>query len=152
MLNEKFRNALKIIDKMFGNNIRWTVAGSANLNLHGMDVSPHDLDIVVHKKDLKTISKLFSEYDSSEVKELNALSGNPAYEVKARINGVEVQFFGGGEDDIYTEKLVKSKIEHLKLDAISVPCLLLEAEIDCYNGTGRGGRSESIKNFLDGGG
>ena len=84
MPDKKFRNALKIISNIPDNNIRWAVAGSANLNLHGMDVSSHDLDIVVHKKDPETIGKVFSDYDSTGVKELAALSGKPAWEAKAK--------------------------------------------------------------------
>ena len=43
---KKLKEVLKIISGKIGS-IDWAVMGSSNMALHGMDVTPNDLDIVV---------------------------------------------------------------------------------------------------------
>jgi len=149
MIGQYFKDAIKIIRKRLdGNQIRWALVGSANMKLQGMKTEPRDLDIVVQYKDLQKVSGIFSDYSASAVKELESLTDKPAWEVKARINGAEVQFIAGDEKDVYVSKLLANKITYVKLDGVDIPCFTLEAESQAYAETNRGHKARLIQEFL----
>lgn len=149
-INQNIKEALKIIhEKLSKNNIKWALAGTTNMQLQGMQVEPHDLDIVIQHKDLQKVSELFSDYSASAVKELRVLSGNRALEVKAVIEKLEVQFFGGDENDIYVNNLLSGKILKIKLDINEIPCFTLEAESQVYIETKRKQKADLIQEFLN---
>lgn len=149
MMNENIKEAIKIIHELLGqNNIKWALVGSTNLQLQGMQIEPRDLDIVIQHRNLEKVSEIFTDYSASSVKELKTLSGEPAWEVKAKINGIETQFFGGDETDIYVSKLLASKIAMIKLENIEIPCFTLEAESQSYKETNREHKAHLIQEFL----
>ncbi len=140
-------SALKIIRKRLEDNqIKWALVGSTNMKLQGMETEPHDLDIVVQYKDLQKVSGIFSDYSSSAIGELE--SDNPAWEVNAKINGIDVQFIAGEERDVYVSKLLANRIIYIKLDDVIVPCFTLEAEMQTYNETKREHKAHSIQQYL----
>jgi len=149
MLNQNLSDAIKIIrERLDDNQIKWALVGSANMKLQGMEVEPRDLDIVVQYKDLQKASSIFSDYSASAVKELESLSGKPAWEVNARINGAEVHFIAGEERDVYVSKLLANQITYIKLDDVDIPCFTLEAESQAYMETNRGHKARLIQEFL----
>lgn len=150
MIDQYFKDAIKIIRKRLDDGrIKWVLAGSANLKLQGMETEPRDLDVVIQHKDLEKVSNTFSDYSASVVKEFKTLLGKPAWEVKATINGVEVQFFGGDEKDVYVSKLLANLITHISLDGAEIPCFTLEAEAQAYAETGREHKASLIQEYLD---
>lgn len=147
MLDEKFINAIKVIHKLLSeNNIFWALIGSANLQLQGMSVAPHDLDIVVQLNDLYKMHKIFSQYSPSEIKELKPLAGEPAWEVKLVIDRAEVQILGEKDNGIYVSKM--DLLTNIKFDGMEIPCLTLEAEAQAYEETKRDGKAKLIREFL----
>lgn len=149
MVNQDIKEAIKIIhERLVNNSIKWALVGTTNMRLQGMQVEPHDLDVVIQHKDLKKVSRLFSDYSASSVKEFETLSSKPAFEVKAMIVNVEVQFLGGDETDIYVSKLLSGRTVSVKLDGIEVPCFMLEAESQSYMETNREQKANLIKEFL----
>lgn len=83
MITEKFKKTIKIIHKRLENNkINWALVGSTNMQLQGMNVQPHDLDVVVQLKDLEKMREIFSDYTVSAVKKLKPLTNEQAWEVK----------------------------------------------------------------------
>ena len=149
MINQDIKKSIKIIHERLENkNIKWALAGSTNMQLQGMQAKPRDLDIVIQHKDLDKVSEIFSDYSASDVKELKTLSGKPAWEVKATINGIEIQFFGGDENDIYVSKLLSGRTIMVKLDSIEIPCFTLEAESQNYTETKREKKASLIQEFL----
>lgn len=147
MIDTNFRTVFKLIHGRLSD-IKWALVGSTNLQLQGMQVTPHDLDIVIQHKDLEKVSNLFSDYSASPVSQFPTKSGEPAWEVKAIINGVNVQFFGGDEIDIYVSKLLANKILKVKLDDIEIPCFNLQAESQAYVETNREEKAKLIQEFL----
>lgn len=147
MVNQNTKEAIKIIHERLVN-IKWALVGSTNMQLQGMQIEPRDLDIVLHYKDLKKVSEIFRDYSVSAVKKFKTLSGKPAWEVKAKINDVEIQFFGGDENDIYVSKLLSGRTILVKLDGIEIPCFTLEAESQTYMETNREHKANLIKEFL----
>jgi len=148
MVSQYIQEAIKTIHKKIGHDIKWALVGSTNMQIQGMQIEPRDLDIVIQHKDLERVSKIFSDYSASNVIKLKTFSGKPAWEVRATINSVEIQFFGGDEKDIYVIKLLSGKIIMIELDGIKIPCFTLEAESQTYKETNREHKANLIQEFL----
>ena len=149
MLNENFKDALKIIHKrLTENNIKWTVVGSTNMLLQGIDVQPNDLDVVVQLQDLEKTREIFSDYDAAEIKELTPLVDEPSWEVKVEIEGVQVQIIGQRNTGEYVRKLLANQTTKVRLDDIEVPVFTLEAEAQTYSETKREHKAQVIQEFL----
>ncbi len=148
-VNQNVKESIKTIHKILGQNgIRWALVGSANMQFQGMQVEPRDLDIVLQHKDLDKMTKLFSNYSASNVKELDSLTGKKVWEVNATINDVEIQFLGADDKDVYVSKLLANKLVLIGLDGVKIPCFTLEAESQCYKETNRGHKARLIQEFL----
>ena len=141
--------SIKTIHKILEqNDIKWALVGSTNLYIQGMQIEPNDLDIILQYKDLKKITKLFSNYFASNIKELNSLTNKKVCEVNATINDIEIQFIGADNTDIYVSKLISNKLIMVSLDDIKIPCFMLEAELQCYKKTNREQKVNYIRKFL----
>ena len=131
------------------NKIKWALIGSTNMQLQGMDVSPHDLDIVVQLKDLEKMREIFSDYNASAVKELKPLTDESGWEVKLEIEDVEVQILGERDAGEYVSKLLANKLTKKKIDDIEIPCFILEVEAQTYAETNREHKAHLIQEFLE---
>jgi len=137
-----------VFSRLDGSGILWCLAGSVNMQLQGIQVEPHDLDVLIQHKDLEKVRALFSDYSASSVREMKTLSGEPAWDVEAYINGVKVHFFGGDEDNTYAGKMIAGMTTKVSIDEIKVPCFTLEAEMKSYLETNREHKAKIIKDFL----
>jgi hypothetical protein len=138
-----------VFSRLDGSGILWCLAGSVNMQLQGIQVEPHDLDVVIQHKDMEKVRALFSGYSASPVREKKTLYGKPAWwEVEAYVSGVKVHFVGGDEDDIYVGKLIAGMTTKVSIDEIKVPCFTLEAEMKSYLETNREHKAKIIKDFL----
>jgi len=148
-MEKRIKDAIKnVFSRLDESGILWCLAGSINMQLQGIQVEPHDLDVIIQHKDLEKVSALFSDYSASPMKEMKTLSGQLAWEVEAYINGMKVQFFGGDEDDIYSGKMIAEMTTKVSIDELKVPCLTLEAEMKSYIETNREHKARIIKDFL----
>lgn len=60
--NLDWMKALSIIcEKLWKNNIEWYVFGSVSDALRGINIIPHDIDIIVHTKDFFKVKAIFSD-------------------------------------------------------------------------------------------
>src|SRR5208337_4971382 len=101
MVEAKFIEAIEIIyEKLRKEQIKWALVGSTNMALQGMDINPHDLDIVMRFEDLGKMQLLFSEYGPSQVTKLDNHTANEVWDVKVNIHSVEVQIFGEKESGV----------------------------------------------------
>lgn len=142
------KKTIKVIYKLLSRNkIKWAIVGSTNMRLQGIDIKPHDLDIIVQLDDLEIIRDIFSEYRPSEIKELGPFS-NAAWEVKLNIGEVEVQILGEEDNGKYVEKLLSNKIKLIHMGEIEVPCFTLETEAQTYSETNRENKAKMIYGFL----
>lgn len=149
MITDNFKKAIKIIhEKLQNNKIKWALVGSTNMQLQGMNVQPHDLDIVVQLKELEKTREMFSEYNVSAIKELKPLTDEPAWEVKIEINDVEVQIFAQLNTGEYVSKLLADKLARIRFENVEIPCFTLEAEAQTYAETNRRYKSNLIREFL----
>lgn len=146
---KQHRKSIKTIHKILEqNNIKWALVGSTNLYIQGMQIEPNDLDVILQHKDLNKITKLFSNYSASNIKEMNSLTNKKVWEVNATINDIEIQFIGADNTDVYVSKLISNKLIMVFLDDIKIPCFMLEAELQCYKKTNREQKVNYIRKFL----
>ena len=149
MINKKLKEVIILVAKKFKKvNIKWALIGSTNLTLQGVDILPHDLDIVVESNNLRKIKKIFEEFKLSEFKETIPMTDKPVWEMRLNIMGVDVQIFGEKSDGIYVSRLLANKLTYVELENIEIPCFSLEAEIEVYSETNRNNKVKLIKNFL----
>jgi hypothetical protein len=149
MIDSKFVSAIKIINQLLNENqISWALIGSTNMQLQGMNVNPRDLDIVIQLKDLEKIRSIFSSYTTSEIRKLEHLTDESAWEVKLDISGVEVQIVGERDTGKYAGKLLAKKLIHVTLEDIHIPCFTLDAAAQTYAETKREDKANLIKDFL----
>lgn len=152
-MNNHFIKALKIVaERMEDNGIAWAVIGSGALALQGMDVAPNDLDISVSVRDLEKIREIFSDYSSTEVKEIKTLSGKPAWDVLAAIEGIETQFCGEtdiGAEAIWFNRVAMDLTNDVEVDGVRVSCISLPAALEAYKELHRPQKVELIQAFLN---
>lgn len=151
MLSQNFKNVIKFIfGKIKDKNIKWAIIGSTNMVLQGIDVSPNDLDITTNPADLKVFEQEFKEYIIEPISKKPPLKNRLSefYEMKLRIKGIEVQIIGGYDNDIYFSKVKDNRILFVKLDDVSIPCLLLESEAKTYSEINRKDKTKLIMDFL----
>lgn len=150
MMNENFKKAIKIIRKLTSKNkIKWALIGSTNMQLQWIKSTPRDLDIIVQLKDLEKIREIFSEYNPSVIKELKYPTNETSWEVKLKIENVEVQFSGEKDTGEYVRKLLTDKLTKKKIDNLQIPCFTLEAEAQAYLETNREHKAKLIQKFLN---
>jgi len=149
MINSKFTHAIKVIHQLLDEKkISWALIGSTNMQLQGMNVNPRDLDIVVQLKDLEKMKNIFSGYLASEIRKLEPMTIEPAWEVKLDIDEVEVQILGELDTGEYVSKLLAKRLIHISLGDIQVPCFTLDAEAQTYAETKREHKANLIRDFL----
>lgn len=150
MINRKLKDVIVLVAKRFNqSNIKWALVGSTNLAFQGVNVFPHDLDIVVESSNLRKIKKIFNEFKPSEFKETTPMVEKPVWEMRLNIMGVDVEIFGEKNKGVYVSRLLANKLTYVELDNFEIPCFSLEAEIEVYSETNRKDKVSLIKNFLN---
>lgn len=148
MINNNIIKALRILNRKLKNrSINWVIAGSTNLAIQGVDIEPHDIDIVTDKKGAFSIGKILKEFEKEpvEFKESNKFKSYfGIYEIK----GVKVEIMGDLEVNkkniwIRTNGLSKKKIVSFK--RMQIPVKSLKSEYESYNKLGRIEKAIKIK-------
>jgi len=131
MLSYDFKQAIKVLSQELNTQqLKYALIGSSNLVLQGMDLSPHDLDLVMRIDDLNKIPEIFRSYSPSNVEELRPDSGDPAWTAKLErhpawnvhfnMGKIPIQILGESSDGNYVSKLIakrlilKLKPKHIK--------------------------------------
>jgi hypothetical protein len=63
MLNSTFVEVIKLISENIPSNIKWAIDGSASLALQGIDVTPHDIDILTDHEGAIRIQESLKRYN-----------------------------------------------------------------------------------------
>ena len=145
---DKVKSVIKeIAEKLNKSQIKWALAGSANLNLQGIEITPIDIDIIVDYKDLERIAEIFKKYDPSDPVFIKNKEGE---HIDFEINGVKVEVCGDYNNGTYRkirEKDDATKI--INLEGIPIVVFTLGSLIKAYEQTNRGDKIELIKQFIN---
>ena len=63
MLNPTFVEVIKIVSENIPSNIKWAIDGSTSLALQGIDVTPHDIDILTDHEGAIRIQESLKKYN-----------------------------------------------------------------------------------------
>ena len=93
MLNPAFVEVIKIISKNIPSSIRWAIDGSTSLALHGIDVTPHDIDILTDHEGAIRIQESLKKYNVVPISH----SSNEKYDSyfgTFKVKGIKVEVMG----------------------------------------------------------
>lgn len=152
MLNQQIMKALRIIhDTLKDTRINWTLGGSTNLLLQGVDVAPRDIDIVTDKQGAISIGELFKNYEIKKVRYVET-EKIASYLGKFKIEEVEVEVIGeprikttNGE---WTEPFVPKRRQIRNLEGMRIPLILLRNALKTYERLGRKDKVQKIEQAL----
>ena len=148
MVNNEFLSVLAIVESRLEGVVDWAVVGSANLSLQGIEIDPNDLDIAVRFEDLEKIKKIFSDFDCSNVVEIESKSGKPVWELQIVIHSVGIQFNGEKEEGIYIDDVKNKSWIYVEKNGVKIPCLKLESELKAYGEMNRQDKIDKIREFI----
>jgi hypothetical protein len=97
---------------------------------------------------LRRLPRLFADHAAADVHELPTTTGEPTWDVKFAVNGVDVQVIGERPAGLYMQQLLAGRIAQVRLRDADIPCLALEAEADVYELTNRSQKAQRIRAFL----
>jgi ABC-2 type transport system ATP-binding protein len=148
-LPESHANALKILlDLIPPDKYGWTLTGSANLRLQGIELDVHDLDVECNLEDIRKIEKALSGYIKTplrvwETEKTRSLDG------KCEIEGVEIELIAGLEimnpEGIWMSYKKQSHKTWLEWQGLQVPVIPLYEEAVYYHERGREEKARLIE-------
>lgn len=147
MEEEKIKQVLKKIAGMMNSlGVEWSLVGSVNLLLQGMNVRPRDLDITISYRDFGKIKEFFSDFDFK----IRDLSNGEAQEILFSMDGFDIQICADYEHGIYYKKRCEEgSTKLIDVGGITVPVFTLESESECYRLTGRQEKVNKIREFIN---
>lgn len=117
---EKFFKALKYFFKKT-KNVEYSLLGSFNLYLQGIDVIPHDLDFITDNEGLENISNGFKS---------DIFSKNGYFETAFIFNSVDIHIVSNENNNL--REPFRNNIVWIDIKGIRVPCQSLESELRFY--------------------
>jgi len=152
MVSRKIKEALKIVcKKLKGKSIDWVLVGSTNLALQGVDVTPHDIDILTDEKGAFSINELLRDYEVRKV-EYKESENLASYLGEFRIDGIKVEVMGDlrikRPDGTWYKELVIRGAKNANIGETEVPLYPLEKELEGYKILGRVEKVREIEKTL----
>ena len=93
MLNSTFVEVIKLISENIPSNIKWAVDGSTSLALQGINVTPHDIDILTDREGVIRIQESLKNYNVVPISH----SSNEKYDSyfgTFKVKGIKVEVMG----------------------------------------------------------
>jgi hypothetical protein len=128
--------------------VRWVLAGSLSLALQGVNVEPHDIDLLTDHQGAFRINAMLKKYekkkvDYSETEKVSSFFG--VFEIQ----GVKVEVMGdyrerqGNKWVSLSRRLVNPKI--IEVDGMKIPVSPLEDQLVSYRRTARPKDAEKVR-------
>jgi len=154
-INVQMEEVLKIISKrLTDKNINWVLGGSLNLAIQGVNVIPHDIDILTNQKGALAIQKELDEFTQESVvyKESDLFK---SWLGVFEINGVKVEIMGdlSSRASIHDNWRPPTKLKnpvYITYQDLTIPVKSLKEEYGAYTRMGRTEKAEKIKSCLKG--
>ncbi|MBS3147505.1 hypothetical protein J4219_01325 [Candidatus Woesearchaeota archaeon] len=151
MIPKTHIDAIELIAlKLEAAKLPYALVGSCNLALQGIEVTPNDVDISVHKDHLVYVRDIFKTHNPTEITEYKTTTSKQAWGVKMTINNVPVEFVGENDDGLYYEHVKKKQYtRHYHANETPVNCLNLSLEEYNYRITNRPEKAALVKKEID---
>ncbi len=144
MWNIAYLKAIKVLySKLSDSNIERYITGKTNLLLQGIEIKPSHLWILIHDTDLDKFLELFSNYEKSDIVELE---NGEAKEFTMKIDGFDVMVCAEYSHGTYWVVMKNPII--LLLENMEIPCFSLESDRDAYIRLGMLDKAEIINKHL----
>jgi hypothetical protein len=131
----------------------WAVTGSLGLNLQGIQVDVHDIDLQSTKQGAFAIQEALSEYVVHKVAFLESKKIRSFFG-ELNINGIKVEIMGelqkrSSENGWESPNDLSEFIHWVNVEGRSIPVLDLEMEYQAYQRLGREEKAEKIRAALE---
>ena len=142
---------LKIfVNKIKDSNIKWVLVGSTSLSIRGVDVEPHDIDILTNKEGAYKIGELLKSYVKEDIKYRESDKFKSHFGVYY-INGIKVEVMGDLSimiDGEWSNVSDLNSNEVIKYNDIEVPVFSLQSEYEAYIRLSRKEVAKKIADFI----
>lgn len=145
-LTGKIKQIIRQLTTLMPDGCVWAFTGSINQGLQGMDVTPHDIDILSRKQDFSRIKDAFCAYQPRE--EERKKESSSCQTLCFDVDDVHVEIIAD-DDDTALSRLTIENTQFILLGDIAVPCMLLSEEAKAYQRLGRSEKAQHIQSFLD---
>jgi len=130
-----------ILDRVGGSDVFWIIEGSANLKIHGIDVSVQDLDITTNDEGIEffrdNLKKfIVKDFFSEKINGPSLICNICGFEV-------EINSYGDRKFDVFV------KIEKVLWRDLRLPILSLDDTKKFYESIGRKDEVNLISSYLD---
>jgi predicted nucleotidyltransferase len=138
-----------LVKKLKG--INWALVGSTNLAIQGVDIKPHDIDILTDKEGIYAIEKILKRFEKEPVmfRETKQFKSNFGI---FEIDDIKIEVMENLQNRI-KNKWVRtndlSKRKFIKFEGIELPVIPLEEEYRVYKKLGRIERANKIKKLIN---
>ncbi|MBE3142878.1 MAG: HAD-IA family hydrolase [Planctomycetes bacterium] len=141
-----------LYNRINGTGILWAVTGSLGMQLQGLLLEVHDIDIQTDQAGAYQVESLFSEYMVEKVAFSSAKNIRSHFGT-LKIGGVKVEIMGNIEkclpDGTWEGLDLIKQRKFVTLEEMDIPVLSLEYEYQAYQRLGRLERAQQIRDFLD---
>jgi len=151
MISDELLEAIKILTiKLKG--VRWTLIGSANLAVHGIEINPKDIDVLTDSKEITKIKSVLKEYE----KKLFSYGEKglfKSYLAEYKINKIKVEIMADFEVKRKNKWISLSdrlnNLNIIKLNGVEIPVSSLDEQLKGYKKLGRDKDKLKIKLIED---
>lgn len=151
-----FVQALAVLaQRLQSGQLIWVITGSVGFALHGLPVTPHDLDIQSDAADVYEIERRLSEFVVQPVR-LSATDRIRSHFGKLQIGDVRVELMGDIEKRLPDGSWERppdllNYREFIEFQGMNLPVLSLEYEQQAYARLGREEKAHQLAEWLRGG-
>ena len=134
MLNPTFVEVIELISENIPSNIKWAIDGSTSLALQGIDVTPHDIDILTDHEGAIKIQESLKKYNVVPISH----SSNEKYDSYFgifKVKGIKVEIMGdlrvfrsGKWSKLRNPSTVD--IVNMNLEGVSIPVVSVKSQTE----------------------
>ncbi|MGP6207713.1 nucleotidyltransferase domain-containing protein [Cuniculiplasma sp. SKW3] len=134
MLDSTFIEVIRLISKSIPYDVKWALDGSTSLALQGIDVKPHDIDILTDSEGAVKIQEVLKEYN--EIPITHSSNGKyDSYFGIFRVNGIKVEVMGDlrvFRDGKWSALQNPSSMDtvHVNIEELSVPVVSVKSQTE----------------------
>lgn len=147
---KRIKRILEKISEAAGGCQKFTVIGSTNMMIQGINVLPEDIDIVLNSNQLENIKENLEEFIKEDIHPRRIPgTDNICRRMVLEIEGLDIEIFEEEPEGVYRKYMDNGGTIKTSIEDLEVQCLKLEKEKETYREIGREKRVEEIEEFLN---